>query len=442
MAKMTWTLDASFEDAAADGPRLGVLTSPGAPQPDGSMQKKVFPTPAVLTYTRRGEPAHLTPDCVDLLPAEARAFQVSVTHFMDHLGPEHVANTPGGGRRYFGCRPTFVFLTPRDPVTFDMAAKPTNDPNATFVSAPTGCRKVTVEDYMRWVHAIQPDAFVALSEEAPSWERGAGKNKTQAAAKRTEAWLLACGEKAGGVPMFAAVQGGADEDARRASASAAASHENVVGFTIGSLGAGEAPGLTREALLTAAIGPLPKHKPRHVAGLSTPLEILECVSAGVDLLDASFCHVLTQQGYAMSFPTAPPADGTAGAASGKRKRRDGDVDVRAADEGAAGEEKDGELEKRLAGGGDAFKINVWALMHRMDKLPLMPGCDCFTCTNHSRAYVHHLLQCHEMTASVLLDIHNIHHYNRFFESIRDAIRAGTFSDFTRFHRDRAATLGS
>jgi hypothetical protein len=34
---------------------------------------------------RRGEPMNLTPDNVDHLPPAARAFQVSLVHFMDHL---------------------------------------------------------------------------------------------------------------------------------------------------------------------------------------------------------------------------------------------------------------------------------------------------------------------------------------------------------------------
>jgi queuine tRNA-ribosyltransferase accessory subunit len=39
-----------------------------------------------------------------------------------------------------------------------------------------------------------------------------------------------------------------------------------------------------------------------------------------------------------------------------------------------------------------------------DMGPLAEGCECFTCTNHHRAYVHHLLNCHEMTAWVLLQL--------------------------------------
>jgi queuine tRNA-ribosyltransferase len=39
-----------------------------------------------------------------------------------------------------------------------------------------------------------------------------------------------------------------------------------------------------------------------------------------------------------------------------------------------------------------------------DMGPLVSGCECFTCTNHHRAYIHHLFKCHEMTAWVLLQL--------------------------------------
>jgi queuine tRNA-ribosyltransferase len=67
--------------------------------------------------------------------------------------------------------------------------------------------------------------------------------------------------------------------------------------------------------------------------------------------------------------------------------------------------------------------------------PLVEGCLCFTCTKHHRAYIHHLLKCHEMTAWVLLqmylsventnDSHNFHILDLFFKDIRRAIEMDT-----------------
>ena len=42
-----------------------------------------------------------------------------------------------------------------------------------------------------------------------------------------------------------------------------------------------------------------------------------------------------------------------------------------------------------------------------------------------------------MLADVLLDVHNLHHYLRFFAALRDAIAAGGFADFADFHAARA-----
>lgn len=50
---------------------------------------------------------------------------------------------------------------------------------------------------------------------------------------------------------------------------------------------------------------------------------------------------------------------------------------------------------------------------RLDKGPLLPGCGCFACARHSRAYVHHLLNAHEMLGEVLLEAHNTSHMNGF-----------------------------
>jgi queuine/archaeosine tRNA-ribosyltransferase len=48
-------------------------------------------------------------------------------------------------------------------------------------------------------------------------------------------------------------------------------------------------------------------------------------------------------------------------------------------------------------------------------IPLVPNCTCYTCTHFTRAYINHLLAHHEMTANVLLSIHNAHLYRLFFE---------------------------
>ena len=264
MGGIVWELNPRFapadgESTARPGPRLGTLTTTpwDHPGPVG------VPTPMALTYTRRGEPAHLTPDNVDLLPREARTFHVSLAHFMDHLGPDHVGNMPGGGRRYFGCRPTCMLVTARDPLTFDQDAKQSNTDAHTFVASPTGTTKITTDDYARWIEAIQPDAFVALADESPSWRDGVALKKTKQASARTEKWLARLLEKTKELPtrpsVFASLQGGADVQERRACAEGIVERHGtqLAGFAIGSMGAGETPGEHRQSLLRASIEPTP-----------------------------------------------------------------------------------------------------------------------------------------------------------------------------------------
>jgi len=52
-------------------------------------------------------------------------------------------------------------------------------------------------------------------------------------------------------------------------------------------------------------------------------------------------------------------------------------------------------------------INLWDINYRNDDQPLLAGCQCYSCKNHTRAYVHHLLSTHEMLATVLLMRYNM-----------------------------------
>ena len=56
----------------------------------------------------------------------------------------------------------------------------------------------------------------------------------------------------------------------------------------------------------------------------------------------------------------------------------------------------------------------------------------------SRAYLHHLDRCGEMLGPMLTTIHNLHYYLNLMQEIRDALDAGTFTEFrARFKADRA-----
>lgn len=66
--------------------------------------------------------------------------------------------------------------------------------------------------------------------------------------------------------------------------------------------------------------------------------------------------------------------------------------------------------------------------------PLVRGCSCYCCKNHTRAYVHHLLVTNELLAGVLLMMHNFEHYFRFFCSIREALKNDTLAQLKELIR--------
>ena len=67
--------------------------------------------------------------------------------------------------------------------------------------------------------------------------------------------------------------------------------------------------------------------------------------------------------------------------------------------------------------------------------PLDDGCDCYTCANYTRAYVHHLFRAKEMLSATLTTIHNERFVVRLVDDARLAIEAGNFFEF------KAETLG-
>jgi queuine tRNA-ribosyltransferase len=67
--------------------------------------------------------------------------------------------------------------------------------------------------------------------------------------------------------------------------------------------------------------------------------------------------------------------------------------------------------------------------HRRDPAPLESGCPCYTCTNFTRAYLHHLFAAEEMLGPTLLSLHNVAYYLRLMAEARAAIDRGDFAAF-------------
>jgi queuine tRNA-ribosyltransferase len=124
---------------------------------------------------------------------------------------------------------------------------------------------------------------------------------------------------------------------------------------------------------------LPEDKPRYLMGVGTPQDILDAVRAGIDMFD---CVLPTRN-----------------ARNGWLYTHGGTIKLRNA-------------------------------RYRDDLGPLDGRCDCYTCRNFTRAYLHHLQRVNEMLGAQLNTLHNLHYYHQLMARIRAAIRTGRLQDIT------------
>jgi len=178
--------------------------------------------------------------------------------------------------------------------------------------------------------------------------------------------------------LFGIVQGGMYGDLRRQSL-AGLEAIGFDGYAIGGLSVGE-PKEDMIRVLDEVADELPRNRPRYLMGVGKPEDIIEAVRRGVDMFDCVLPTRNARNGYLFTST--------------------GVVKVRNA-------------------------------VHRHDTGPLDSACDCYTCTNFSRAYLHHLDRCNEILGAQLNTIHNLRFYQRLMADIREAIAAGRFDEFTK-----------
>ena len=366
-------------------------------------------TPAVLCYTRRGAPLHLTHDVLASLPPEARLLGVQPLEFAGEAPTSAVVAAAGGLSPFAGLAGCVLVASCREPYAYDAAVVAKNastqgNDAGLPVATQAGSRRVSPAVYADILAALRCDVAISLADEPLA---GDTSKRQRLCAERTHRWLLdlrgVLALKAPGLlpTVWACIQGGGDVDERRRAAQAAAGVP-VSGFSLGGFCTGEAP-QARPELIAACLSALPPGLPRHIGGMNSPEEVLQAVSCGVDVFDGGYAHAATAQGCALLFPVGP---------------------------------NDPVGDTTVAPGTDGVKANLRALAFTLDQGPLCRGCTCFACARHTRAYVHHLLDTHEMLADILLDVHNVHHMLRFFAALRRAVAAGQLAEFRDFHDRR------
>lgn len=258
-----------------------------------------------------------------------------------------------------------------------------DDDGVTFRSHIDGStHRLTPEKSIAIQEALGADIIMVL-DDVPA--AGANGLRLVEATGRTHRWAERClaAQRREDQLLFAIVQGGADFALRRDSAGTLSSLD-FPGYAIGGLSVGESKEVMYDVLSrTAPL--LPADRPRYLMGVGSPEDIVEAVWHGVDMFDCV-------------LPTRVARNGAVFTRDGRRSIRHSSFRVR------------------------------WE--------PIDPGCDCYTCSTYSAAYLHHLFKSEELLGYRLATIHNLRFMQRLVDDVRQSIVSGSFRAFREEFRGR------
>lgn len=183
------------------------------------------------------------------------------------------------------------------------------------------------------------------------------------------------------------------------------------------------------SLLQKTVDLLLDDKPRFIHGIGSPEEVVSAVECGIDIFDSSYPYQVTDRGCALDInwsrkrlkPELNYSPSTPEALNSEQK----------SSENSLNKVSNSTHNKELPDEGTLYEMNLNHPRYSSDFTPLFSTCTCYCCTNHTRAYVHHLLVTKEMLAKVLLMTHNLHEYSQFFARIRSSIEEDNFDEFKR-----------
>jgi queuine tRNA-ribosyltransferase len=378
--------------------RTGTITTPHG----------VINTPAFVAVGTKATVKAVLPESVAALGAQA--VLANAYHLYLQPGPDIVDEAGGLGRFMNWPSPTFtdsggfqvmslgvgfkkvLALSTEGLQDDDVIAVGKNrlahvdDDGVTFTSHLDGSKhRFTPEVSMRIQHQLGADIMFAF-DECTTLMNTRGYQESSLA--RTQAWAVRClAEHARQTrerthrpyqALFGVVQGAQYEDLRRRAARDLES-SSVEGFAFDGYGIG---GALEKHNLGRIVGwvceELSEQKPRHLLGISEPDDFFTAIENGADTFDC---------------------------VSPSRVARNAAVYTL----------------------GGRFNVNTAA--SRRAFVPIDAECDCYTCANYTRAYLHHLFKAKEMLASTLCTIHNERFIVRLVDDIRASVDDGTFDDF-------------
>jgi len=176
--------------------------------------------------------------------------------------------------------------------------------------------------------------------------------------------------------LFGIIQGSTYKDLREKSAKEIITLD-FNGYAIGGLAVGEPTEIMYD-MVDFTTDFMPLDKPRYLMGVGRPENLLEAIERGIDMFDCVMPTRNARNAYLFTW--------------------------------------NGILSMRNA-------------RYKDDFYPVDDICECYTCTNFSRAYIRHLFIAKEILALELASIHNLYFYLNLMRTAKQKILDGNFSEW-------------
>jgi queuine tRNA-ribosyltransferase len=314
-----------------------------------------------------------------------------LSRFMNWPGP---TVTDSGGFQVLSLGVGFKKVLAMDATTFradDVVAHKkdrlahVDDEGVTFKSHIDGSMlRFTPEISMQVQHQIGADIIFAFDECTTLHNT---RKYQEAAIDRTSAWAIRCLDEHNRLTqtrkekpyqaLFGVIQGAQYEDLRRTAARDLGGMSSS-GIFFDGFGIGGALDKNSLGTIVSWVNQeLPEGKPKHLLGIGAPEDLFTGVENGIDTFDCVTPSRIARTSSVYTF------------------------------EG---------------------RFNISNAPYRRAFEPIDENCDCYTCANYTRAYLHHLFRAKEILAATLATIHNERFILRLVDQIRQAIIDGRYED--------------
>lgn len=334
---------------------------------------KILDTPAFMPVGTYGAVKSVTPE--ELKNLGAQIILGNTFHLMLKPGPEIIA--AHGGLHKFNHWDGLILTDSGGFQVFSLAKLRKLTEEGVRFRSPVDGKEIFLnpEISMQMQKALGSDIVMVFDECTPY---PATEEVTRVSMELSLRWAKRSKVAHEGNPslLFGIIQGGVYEHLRDISLQGL---EDIGfdGYAVGGLSVGE-PKEDMWRILTHLEPKLPKDKPHYLMGVGTPEDLIMGVQRGIDMFDcvmptrnARNGHLFTSQGI----------------------------------------------------------VRIRNSKYRNDLTPLDVSCDCYTCRNYSRSYLHHLDWCNEILGARLNTLHNLYFYQKLMANLRQAIEQGKLAEF-------------